>query len=962
MTPLIPGAGSPANPNALTPYLPLLAYVTFAFLVAIAAYYSYWQIEGVLEREKLQDLGIIAETKVEQISAWRKTQSQMGAAFSRGSLLTEEFDQWLQDGMPSNGRQHRIQKLLDELRFTNEYKSVVLLDRQGVIRASASGDRELGAAEMRLAAQAMETGVAVFSDFHRNSYGDKKASIDLAVPLAITGEQADRVVGAAVLQIDPGVFLYPLIQSWPTRLGSAEVLLVRREGDDVVFLNELRHNSNPALSLRIPLVSPNLPAAMAIQGKTSAINGVDYRGVPVVAAMREVPGTHWFMVAKVDKDELFETVNQLKKWTAYLGLVFTLLGGGLIFVWLNGIQARSNQLKVQRDMALEREMLIKHFEYLTKYASDNIMVADSSGRILEANERTQEASGYTREELLRMNLSDLRSPTEDIAVFNRQLEQLNALGELRYETIHQRKDGTTFPVEVSIRVIEAQGVKYLHSIGRDITERKRAEQELRQQKNFTLQIIDSVPSLIFVTDAEGKLLLVNQFMANLHDLKPEELVGQIDAELLMNKEQAAQHLEMDRKVLETRRQVDFITHNFIGDRESWLHFTKVPMVQPDGAVQVLSIGADITERKQAEQILRQQKNFTLQIIDTVPNLIFVTDVAGKFLLANKAMAALHGMKPEALIGQVVAELFLIREHAEKHLMMDQEVLEKHCQVQFATHHFLDGKSRWFHFIKVPMEQPDGTAHVLSIGVDITERKQFEETRADIENTGRFNIAGEMASGLAHELSQPLTACNNYLVGCMHRMDDDNWDREKLMKAVQLAQKQAERAGTIIKHLKNMVRKQGHEHTLVDVNLLAKDVMNLLEDEIKREGISTRLVLLPLPQIMACKVEIEQVLLNLYKNAIEAMHACPQRELCVTTRVTENGDILISVSDTGDGISSDEMKNLFSPFQTTKQDGLGLGLVICRSFVENHGGRIWANPQRKSGAEFCFTLSTGINHG
>jgi two-component system sensor kinase FixL len=122
-----------------------------------------------------------------------------------------------------------------------------------------------------------------------------------------------------------------------------------------------------------------------------------------------------------------------------------------------------------------------------------------------------------------------------------------------------------------------------------------------------------------------------------------------------------------------------------------------------------------------------------------------------------------------------------------------------------------------------------------------------------------------------------------------------------------------------------------------------------------------MTLSPLPKVMACRIEIEQVLLNLYKNAIEAMSAWPQRELRVSTRLSEAGYVLIAVSDTGKGLLLNEMANLFNPFQTTKKDGLGLGLVICRSIVENHGGQIWADANMSLGAEFCFTLPAGAEH-
>lgn len=481
MTLLAPEDQLPSIRKNFTVYLPLLGYVALIFLVAATAYYSFWKMEGVLEEEKLRDLGAIADTKAGQISAWREVQKRIGESFSEGSLLADEFGRWQAQGMPPDEHKYHIRQLLSELQYVNGYKALLLLDRQGVARISANDAYVPNAEEMRLAAQAMDGREVVFSDFHRNNDGSQEIYIDLIVPLT-TSQKTGRIVGAAILVIDPHTFLYPLIQSWPTRRSSAETLLVRREGSEILFLNELHHGKDTALSLRTPLDMPNLPAAMALRGEMGTTDGVDYRGVAVVAAMREIPGTPWFMVAKVDKAELFAPINQLKTWAAGLGFVVAALGGGLFFVWLRGARARHRLITAQRDAALEREMLVKHFEYLTRYASDIILVADESGRIVEANERALEAYGYTREELLRMRISDLRLSTEDPAILTGQFERLKEQGELRYETVNRRKDGTAFPLDVSIRVIEMQGAKYLHGIARDITARKHAEDTLRRSE------------------------------------------------------------------------------------------------------------------------------------------------------------------------------------------------------------------------------------------------------------------------------------------------------------------------------------------------------------------------------------------------------------------------------------------------------------------------------------------------
>lgn len=689
------------------PYIPLLVYVVIAVLIALAGFQGFRKIENLIEVEKLNDLGAIADLKIGQIVSWQDGHRRRAQAFSSGALLAAEFEQWLKEGEPSGGQEQKILRVLAGLQLTYGYTTVSLLDRQGIVKITTGKVDTLDGSDVKLVLEAMNGRQPIFSDIHRSGHGGQAVTLSIAAPLIDANVKHGHVVGAVLLHIDPHDFLYPLIQSWPRPSPSAETLLTRLEGDEVVFINELRHRKGAALSLRIPVAMSNLPTVMAIHGETSAINGIDYRGVPVVAAMRGVPGTSWFMISKIDKDELFAPINQLKIWVVGLGLAFAVLGGFFFFIWLRGVHARQNQLKAEHGAAQERELLLRHFEYLTRYANDMIIVANEVGQIVEANERAQQALGYGREELLHKRIVELHGPLDSPTIPGK-LEMLKQEGALRLDGIYQRKDGSTFPVEISARVIEVQGARYLQCITRDITE----------------------------------------------------------------------------------------------------------------------------------------------------------------------------------------------------------------------------------------------------------RKQLEEMRAKMEHAGRLNVAGEMASGMAHELSQPLTACSNYLHGCLRRMDENDWDRESLHRAVQLAYKQAEQAGKIINHLKGMVRKQGHERALIDINLLVREVCGFLEDEIKRQGISLTMTLFPLPQVMACRVEIEQVLLNLYKNAIESMYACPQRELRISTRTTESGDVLVTVSDTGRGILSAEMAGLFNPFQTSKQEGLGLGLTICRTFVENHGGRIWANPQRELGAEFNFMLPAG----
>jgi PAS domain S-box-containing protein len=1202
-------------------FLPLLVFVAISLLIGAIYFSSFRKIEILIQDQKLRDLGAIADMKAGQIAAWRETHIRLAESFTSDSILAAEFGQWLREGMPSNGRKQRLRQMLTELQHVNGYKSILLLDRQGTVRLSLKDYSILGAEDARLAEQAMDRREEVLSDFYRHDYGDKEVGIILTAPLTIADGNSGRVVGAVVLQIDPHTSLYPLINAWPTRSASAETLLVRRDGDDVLFLNDVRHRKGTALDLRIPLNTSGLPSAMAIRGMLSTTEGVDYRGIPVVSEMRQVSGMPWFVVSKIDREELFAPVNRLKQWSTALWSTLVAIGGLLVFVWLRVYRARFSYLQAQHAAAVEREMLVKHFEYLTRYANDIIIVTDGEGNIVEANERAQQAYGYTRDEMLRMRVPDFRDPAEDRTLLQRQLEQLRRFGELRYETVNLRKDRTRFPVEVSARLIEVKGTRYVQGIIRDISERRRTEEALRKSeillkesqqmahigswemdlKNnilywsdenyrifevdparfgasyeafldtvhpddremvnraYTDSVNNRTPYTIIhrlqfpdqrvkyvqewcetYYDEEGSPLrsigttqditaqqlaqnelrasarqiedLYNRAPCGYHSLDNSGVIVQINDTELQWLGYAREEMtgKMGFADLLTPASLEVFRSNYPGFKQrGFVHDLEYELVRKDGTTFFVSLSAtavrdadgqylmsrstmfDITARKQAEEELRLHGAILSQVEEGVS---LVRADAGTVVYANPKLEQMFGYAAGEMTGMHVSRLNApaAKNPEETALEIMAALKDKgrwvgeivnlrkdgtpfwcHASVSTFEHHsygtvwvsthedITDRKlaekklgeseerframadnapimiwvadvqdrqayqgrnfcnKRWHEFTGLPFDQThvcnwlqivhaddrkrcldaytrafrkagpfkleyrlrryDGVFRwVLDSGVprftgdgkllgfigtclDITDHKLFEEIRAEVEHASRINIAGEMVSGLTHELSQPLTAANNYLDACLRRMAEKDWDRDSLQKKVRLAQAQTDRAGKIINHLKGFVRKQKQEHVILDVNTLVRDTVNFLEYEFQHHFVTTELDLSPLPLTLGSRIEVEQVLINLVSNAIDSMSSSPRRELRITTRVIESGAILITVSDTGKGIAADDLDKIFNPFHSTKKNGLGLGLAICRSLVENNGGQIWAEQNGDAGAEFNFTIPVGVTY-
>ncbi len=438
--------------------------VILIFAVAIGAtgfFYLEHQLTG--GRKKAQEeLAAIAKLKALQITAWHNERLADARIILDNAMAQEHVRQFLSGSTPDQARAD-LMSWFESLRNNSEYTLVALYDHQGSARmwvpaalpALDPEDREALQAASR-AEEVVETDLHL----HQGENGARGPEVhyNFLVPIRAKAGSAELADGVLLLQVNVDKFLYPLMDSWPTPSRTGETVLVRREGDEVVFLNELRHSPKAPLTLRLPLDAPGkLPAAEAVKGRKGVIEGMDYRGVPVLAAIREVPGTPWFMVAKEDQEEIYAPLRERAITTGIIVLISILLAGmGVGLFW----RQRDNQwLHEQLASEQERQALADRIVSLHNQANDIILLLDPDWRILEANQRALQAYGYSSEELLGLSVRELRA-REGRADFDRHLPQSGETGEPFYETVHQRKDGSIFPVEVSISGVEIGGQGY----------------------------------------------------------------------------------------------------------------------------------------------------------------------------------------------------------------------------------------------------------------------------------------------------------------------------------------------------------------------------------------------------------------------------------------------------------------------------------------------------------------------
>jgi two-component system sensor kinase FixL len=374
---------------------------------------------------------------------------------------------------------------------------------------------------------------------------------------------------------------------------------------------------------------------------------------------------------------------------------------------------------------------------------------------------------------------------------------------------------------------------------------------------------------------------------------------------------------------------------------------------------------DVTERVAAEAALRAREAHLRSILETVPDAMIVIDDAARIQSFSATAERQFGYEPGEVVGENVS------------ILMPEPYRTQHDA--YMHRYLATGERRIIGIGRVVVGQrKDGSTFPMELSVgemhsggmryftgfirDLTERRQTEtrlqQIQSELVHMSRFTALGEMASTLAHEINQPLTAIANYLKGCrriLGRMEGA--EVPMLRDAVDQAANQALRAGDVIRHLREFVARGESERHIESLPKLVEEASALALVGAKEQGVRVSFRLDPdAPLVLADRIQVQQVLLNLVRNAIEAMQEAGTRELVVGTRaLPDEGLVAVTVSDSGTGIAPEVAEHLFQPFVTTKRHGMGVGLSICRTIVESHGGKISVRSEPGRGTTFTFTL-------
>ncbi len=624
--------------------------IFFALIVVIlfagGGYYQ-WQKESFIVATREQ-LGSIADLKVSQIVAWhRDTRADMEVMLRSPSMA--QAQQFLAN--PTDEKLRRdLQRWMESEAKYRGYRRMALLDASGRVRLAVpdAGFTQFYWAKSSFWAAIQSTNV-VFSDLHKGA-GDQAIHMSFWIPVGPhAGQSAD---GALRVEIDPRRYLYPLIEHWPMPSSTAETLLVRREGGQVVYLNNLRHKPKAALDFRLPIgTRGDMPAALAVSGYVGEVDGKDYRGVPVLAQVRPVPGTPWFMVSKVDKEEVLGPLRE-RAWTVASVTAILMLTAALAFRLI--LRTRETGF-LKRQLAAEREhqILAERILYLSQNANDIILLIGQDWHIVEANNRALEAYGYTLEEIRKKSIRDLRAP-ESNAAFEQMTESLQALKGVVFEALHRRKSGSTFPVEVSVRMLVVDHVRYYQSIIRDVTERRAAEAALKQSEERFRRAIHEAPIPVMIHSEDGQIIAVNKVWTQISGYSHED-IPTIAAWTLKAYPKSYQEIrKIISRLYDEGGPLPPGEHPILtkaGKVRVWRFSAAALGVLPDGRRAAISTAEDVTDRNAAVEALCKSEEEFRTLARVSPVGIFQANAEGAATFWNERLCNMTGMTFAEAMGE-----------------------------------------------------------------------------------------------------------------------------------------------------------------------------------------------------------------------------------------------------------------------------------------------------------------------
>jgi len=950
-------------------------------------------------------LQAIADLKVRQIADWLKERHGDARFLQSGQNWAEYYRHWRDHGDQTS--LDLLKGRLDDFRKNKGFRSVLLLDERGTLLwNSAGGPPDDIDPALRAAARTS------LSEHQENQFGPYRDAagqrhLDFITFLPAADGRAGPIV---ILRVAPEDYLYPELKTWPAPSRSGETVIFRRTGDQAVFLNDLRHRTDAALKLHVPLADEKWLAARILRGEAALdqpVEGLDYRGVPVLGVVKKVPGTDWFLVAKLDQAELDEEGVHDALWVALAGLLalFGAAAGALLFRQQQSLRAALREQNIQGEKLRALELL----NAIAEGSTDAIFAKDLAGRYLLFNQAAARFVGKQPSEVLGQDDRAIfpLADAEQIMAGDCRVTGANRLISIE-EKITTSAGLTTF-LAIKGPLHDAQGkVTGLFGISRDITERKRDEETLRESAATYRSLFDNMLNgvshcrMIFQEGIpiDYEFISVNPSFEQVTGLK--NVVGRRMGEIIPGyAEDYRDSLKIFGRVAQTGEPVR--REHYLAAVGRWFSSSIYSLTPGEFVV----VSDNITERKLAEEQLRKLS----LVVEQSPESIVITDLEANIEYVNETFVRNTGYSRAEAIGQNPRLL-----HSGK------TPPETFNALWVAMQRGLPWKGEFFNkrkdgseyiefSIVTPLRQPDGhITHYVAVKEDITEKKRLAEeldrhrhhleelvdsrTRQLAEARDAADAASRSKSAFLANMSHEIRTPMNAIVGLTH-----------LLRRAQATPQQSERLGKIdaaARHLLSIINdildlskieadRLELEQTDFSLAAILDHVGSMIADQAKAKGLRVALDQGDVPLwLRGDPTRLRQALLNYAGNALKftehggivlRARLSPLGAKAVGEEkdggaMREEGQsplddeimVRFEVQDTGIGIAREKLPRIFQVFEqadastTRKYGGTGLGLTITRRLAHLMGGDAGVDSEVGRGSTFWFTALLQRGHG
>jgi PAS domain S-box-containing protein len=702
---------------------------------------------------------------------------------------------------------------------------------------------------------------------------------------------------------------------------------------------------------------------MAIRGITGTTDGIDYRNVSVVAAMKKIPGTPWYMVAKIDREEILSSLNDQMNMGIIILILFIITSGLFLgFIWWN---QRVKFYREKYEHELNRLALIKHFDYILKFANDLILLIDENLNIVEANDRAIEYYQYSREEFIGMKIEKIRAP-ETLSQLQENLNNVITNESATFETVHKRKDETTFPIEISSRLVEIEGSKYYQTIGRDITERKSAENILKESEDRFRKIFEESPFSMLISGKDFGIIRANLSFCNMIGYQEEDLKSMTFKNFTHPDYISSDEISI-LKLIAGDIPGYHTEKRYIRKDGSiiWGSTTVTIIRNSKGEVQFFLVMIDdITSRKRAAFELENSVSLLKATLESTEDGLLVVDTSGRIVQYNRKFTEMWRIPDQILAEKKDYDAL---EYVKRQLI-NPESFVKNVEILYSQPdatssdllEFSDG--RFFERYSQPQKISGKSVGRVWSFRDITERRKAERDLIAAKEKAEEN--DKLKTAFLHNVSHEIRTPMNAIIGFSSLLNEPDLTEEDRHQYVDIIFQSGSQLLSIINDIVDIANVETGQVKInlreVNLNAILKSLYDQYSLNSKQNNISVSLKM-PLndddSNILTDSTKLVQILTNLINNAIKFTND-GKIDFGYTLK---DGFIEFFVKDTGIGIPQEFQSRIFDRFYqvdsavSRKYSGTGLGLSICKGYVELLGGTIRVESESGKGAKFVFTI-------